>query len=105
MTSCFTVLETDLIEDTSHLIDTSRLMAVETYLIDTSRLIAAETYLMEDTSRLIASETLLEWLEYSWYVGGSLGLTASCFAAATILQAPSIMALPAETMGSWAFLA
>lgn len=61
--------------------------------------------MMEDTSRLMASDTLLEWLEYSWYVGGSFGLTASCLAAVTMLHAPSIIALPADTMGSWAFLA
>ena len=53
----------------------------------------------------MASETLFEWLEYIWYVGGSLGLTASCLAAWTMLEAPPIIALPAETIGSWLILA
>ena len=38
-------------------------------------------------------------------MGGSLGLIANCLAPCSMLQAPSIMALPADAIGSWAFLA
>lgn len=48
------------------------------------------------------SDTFFEWLEYNWYVGGSFGLIANCFAASNILHAPSMRDLPADVIGSWA---
>lgn len=51
------------------------------------------------------SETCLLCDANDCHVGGSLGFTASDLAEEIILQDPSIMALPADVIGSWEALA
>ena len=51
------------------------------------------------------SEMHLLWLARDFHVGGSFGLTANDFAVNIIEQEPSIIARPAEVIGSWAWRA